>query len=106
LGATDSVDWKYFKTTTEAVEELKNDEYEIISLEQADESIMLNDFSPKSGTAYAIVLGNEVKGVDQNIIDLSDYCIEIPQFGTKHSFNVTVSNGIIIWDILLKMNRL
>jgi len=106
LGATDSVDWKYFKTTTEAVEELKNDEYGIISLEQADESIMLNDFSPKSGTAYAIVLGNEVKGVDQNIIDLSDYCIEIPQFGTKHSFNVTVSNGIIIWDILLKMNRL
>jgi len=106
LGATDSVDWKYFKTSTEAVEELKNDEYEIISLEQADESIMLNDFSPKSGTAYAIVLGNEVKGVDQNIIDLSDYCIEIPQFGTKHSFNVTVSNGIIIWDILLKMNRL
>ena len=106
LGATDSVDWKYFKTTTEAVEELKNDEYEIISLEQADESIMLNNFSPKSGTAYAIVLGNEVKGVDQNIIDLSDYCIEIPQFGTKHSFNVTVSNGIIIWDILLKMNRL
>ena len=106
LGATDSVDWKYFKTTTEAVEELKNDRYEIISLEQADESIMLNDFSPKSATAYAIVLGNEVKGVDQNIIDLSDYCIEIPQFGTKHSFNVTVSNGIIIWDILLKMNRL
>jgi len=106
LGATDSVDWKYFKTTTEAVEELKNDGYEIISLEQADESIMLNNFSPKSGTAYAIVLGNEVKGVDQNIIDLSDYCIEIPQFGTKHSFNVTVSNGIIIWDILLKMNRL
>jgi len=106
LGATDSVDWKYFKTTIEAVEELKNDGYEIISLEQADESIMLNNFSPKLNTSYAIVLGNEVKGVDQNIIDLSDYCIEIPQFGTKHSFNVTVSNGIIIWDILLKMNRL
>ncbi len=106
LGATDSVNWKYFKTATEAVEELKNDGYEIISLEQADESIMLNDFSPRSSTSYAIVLGNEVKGVDQNIIDLSDHCVEIPQFGTKHSFNVTVSNGIIIWDILLKMKRL
>lgn len=106
LGATDSVNWKYFKTATEAVEELKNDGYEIISLEQADESIMLNDFSPRSNTSYAIVLGNEVKGVDQNIIDLSDHCVEIPQFGTKHSFNVTVSNGIIIWDILLKMKRL
>jgi len=106
LGATDSVNWKYFKTTIEAVEELKNDGCKIISLEQADESIMLNDFSPKSDTSYAIVLGNEVKGVEQNIIDLSDYCVEIPQFGTKHSFNVTVSNGIMIWDILLKMKRL
>ena len=106
LGATDSVDWKYYKTTTEAVEGLKNDKYEIISLEQADESIMLNDFFPKSDTSYAIILGNEVKGVEQNIIDLSHHCVEIPQFGTKHSFNVTVSNGIMIWDILLKMKRL
>ena len=106
LGATDSVDWNYYKTTTEAIEELKNDGYEIISLEQADESIMLNDFSPKLNASYAIVLGNEVKGVEQNIIDLSDHCVEIPQFGTKHSFNVTVSNGIMIWDILLKMKRL
>jgi 23S rRNA (guanosine2251-2'-O)-methyltransferase len=106
LGATDSVDWKYFKTTEEAIIELKSKDYKIISLEQADKSIMLNDFVPTSNTSFAIILGNEVHGVDQRIIDLSDYCIEIPQFGTKHSFNVTVSNGIILWDILLKLNLL
>jgi tRNA G18 (ribose-2'-O)-methylase SpoU len=106
LGATDSVDWKYSETTTEAVEELKKKGYRIIALEQADQSIMLPDFHPVPEASYAIVLGNEVHGVEQKIVDLADFCIEIPQFGTKHSFNVTISNGIIIWDILLKMNRL
>jgi tRNA G18 (ribose-2'-O)-methylase SpoU len=106
LGATDSVDWKHFKTTGEAILELKSKNYKIIALEQADQSIMLNLFSPDPNNSYAIILGNEVHGIEQKIIDLSDYCVEIPQFGTKHSFNVTVSNGIVLWDILLKLNAL
>lgn len=106
LGATDSVDWKYFDTTMKAVEELKEKGVRIIALEQADNSIMLPDFVPGPNASYAIVLGNEVHGVEQKVVDAADFCIEIPQFGTKHSFNVTISNGIIIWDILLKMNRL
>jgi len=106
LGATDSVSWKYFAATINAIEELRKKGYKIISLEQADQSIMLSEFTPDPEDSYAIVLGNEVHGVDQKVIDISDYCIEIPQFGTKHSFNVTISNGIIIWDMLLKMNRL
>lgn len=106
LGATDSVDWKYFKTTQEAVLELQNKNYRIIALEQADKSIMLHKFEPTLNTSYGIVLGNEVHGIEQNIVEICDCCVEIPQFGTKHSFNVTVSNGIILWDILLKMNLL
>jgi tRNA G18 (ribose-2'-O)-methylase SpoU len=106
LGATDSVDWKHFKTTGEAILELKSKNYKIIALEQADKSILLNLFSPDPNNSYAIILGNEVHGIEQKIIDLSDYCVEIPQFGTKHSFNVTVSNGIVLWDILLKLNAL
>jgi tRNA G18 (ribose-2'-O)-methylase SpoU len=106
LGATDSVDWKYMKSTEEAVTELKESGYKIVALEQADKSIMLHHFKPDIKGAYAIILGNEVQGVQQKIVDISDYCIEIPQFGTKHSLNVTVSNGIALWDILLKMNAL
>lgn len=106
LGATDSVEWKYFETTEEAIEDLRKKGYLIIALEQADQSIKLPDFKPDPAASYAIVLGNEVHGVEQKIVDLADFCIEIPQFGTKHSFNVTISNGIIIWDILVKMNKL
>lgn len=106
LGATDSVAWKYVTTTIEAVQELKSTGYNIVALEQADKSIMLNHFTPDPKNAYAIILGNEVHGVEQKVVDLSDYCVEIPQFGTKHSLNVTVSNGIALWDILLKMNVL
>jgi len=106
LGATDSVDWKYFKTTEEAILELKSKNYKIIALEQADQSIMLNRFSPDPDHAHAIILGNEVHGIEQNVVDFSDFCVEIPQFGTKHSLNVTVSNGIILWDIMLKLNLL
>lgn len=105
LGATDSVRWEYFETTQEAIDMLKKRGYKIISLEQAEKSIMLNEFYPGLEENYAIVLGNEVKGVDQEIVNNSDFCIEIPQFGTKHSFNVTVSNGIILWDLLQKMKR-
>lgn len=106
LGATDSVEWKYMNSTEEAIHELKEKGYEIIALEQADGSIMLHQFKPDPKSAYAIVLGNEVRGVQQKIVDISDHCIEIPQFGTKHSLNVTVSNGIALWDMLLKLNVL
>ncbi|MCB2206757.1 MAG: RNA methyltransferase [Bacteroidetes bacterium] len=106
LGATDSVNWKYFKTTEQAILELKSKNYKTIALEQADQSIMLNRFSPDPEASYAIILGNEVHGIEQKIVDFSDFCVEIPQFGTKHSFNVTVSNGIVLWDILLKLNAL
>jgi 23S rRNA (guanosine2251-2'-O)-methyltransferase len=106
LGATDSVNWKYFKTTEEAISELKTKNYVIIALEQAEGSVMLNKFYPDPNQSYVVILGNEVHGIEQKIVDSSDHCVEIPQFGTKHSLNVTVSNGIILWDILLKLNVL
>jgi tRNA G18 (ribose-2'-O)-methylase SpoU len=105
LGATESVEWEYFEQTTHAIEKLKTAGYTILSLEQAENSVGLHEFYPVTNKKYAVVLGNEVKGVDQKIVNNSDFCIEIPQFGTKHSFNVTVSNGIVLWDLLLKMNR-
>jgi len=103
LGATESVDWEYFNKTKLAVEKLKNENYKIISIEQTENSTMLNDFYPEKGKKYAIILGNEVKGVEQDIINLSDMAIEIPQFGTKHSINISVANGIVVWDIFSKI---
>ena len=103
LGATQSVDWKYFKTTKEAVKKLKTEKYHIITLEQTRGSISLTGFYPEEKTGYALVFGNEVNGVDQEIIDISDTCIEIPQFGTKHSFNIAVSAGIVLWDFYTKL---
>ena len=97
LGAEDSVEWKYFNTALEAVESLKSDDYEVYSVEQAHGSTMLQNFTPINNKKYAVVLGNEVKGVHQEVIDASDGCLEIPQFGTKHSMNVSVTGGIIIW---------
>lgn len=97
LGAEDSVEWKYFDTVLEAVEVLKSDGYEVYSVEQAHGSTMLQEFIPKYNNRYAVILGNEVKGVHQEVIDVSDGCLEIPQFGTKHSMNVSVTAGIIIW---------
>lgn len=99
LGATETVSWKYFKSTREAIDELKANGYFIASIEQAKNSIMLNHFQ-KPGKPLALVFGNEVYGVEQDIIDQSDACIEIPQFGTKHSFNVSVSMGIVLWEML------
>jgi len=99
LGATETVSWKYFKTTQEAINELKSNHYYIASIEQAKDSVMLNKFQ-KSNQPMALVFGNEVYGVEQDIINQSDVCIEIPQFGTKHSFNVSVSMGIVLWEIL------
>jgi len=103
LGATESVMWKYFEKTEDAIIYLKNKGYIIISIEQVENSIMLQNFIPEKTKKYAFIFGNEIKGVQQSIVDISDYCIEIPQFGTKHSFNVTISVGIVLWDICVKM---
>ena len=105
LGSTDSVYWKYFKRTVDAVKQLKRDGYKIISIEQTDESIMLNDFHIDNNTKYALIFGHEIKGVDQAIVNESDLSIEIPQFGTKHSFNISVSVGIVLWDLIKKIKK-
>ena len=97
LGAEDSVSWRYFPSALEAVESLRADGYEVYAVEQAHGSTMLQHFKPLPGRKYAVILGNEVKGVHQEVIDASDGCLEIPQFGTKHSMNVSVTAGIIIW---------
>ena len=97
LGAEDSVEWKAFASAQEAVVALKQAGYKIYSVEQAHGSTMLNDFMPSKGQKYAVILGNEVKGVHQEVVDASDGCLEIPQYGTKHSLNVSVAAGIIIW---------
>jgi 23S rRNA (guanosine2251-2'-O)-methyltransferase len=99
LGATETVTWKHFKTTQEAIDELKSNNYFIASIEQAKDSIMLNKFQ-KPKQPIALVFGNEVYGVEQEVINQSDACIEIPQYGTKHSFNVSVSMGIVLWEML------
>ncbi len=103
LGATDSMKWKYSENTEDAMMELKDRGYELIALEQADKSISLKDFIPEKKRKLALIFGNEVRGVDQHIIDLCDECIEIPQYGTKHSFNISVSVGIVLWDLVNKL---
>lgn len=103
LGATESVDWKYFEDVQKAINDLKEKKYKIISVEQVENPVYLNDFKPSKEEKYAIVLGNEVEGVNQDIIVQSDYCIEVPQFGTKHSINVSVCAGIIVWDMFVKL---
>jgi 23S rRNA (guanosine2251-2'-O)-methyltransferase len=102
LGATESVEWKYFESTRDALAVLRQKGYAIISVEQTRGSLSLSDFYPDKTTRYALVFGNEVRGVDQDVIDNSDACIEIPQFGTKHSFNIAVSAGIVLWDFCSK----
>ena len=97
LGAEESVSWKYFKTAVEAVKELKKQGYTVYSVEQVEHSTKLQTFVPEKGQKYAVVMGNEVKGVHQEVVDASDGCLEIPQLGTKHSMNVSVTAGIIIY---------
>jgi len=99
LGATESVEWSYFKTTADAVKELKREGYRIIAVEQAEGSVELQDFVPEKDGKYALVFGHEVNGVSQEVVDMSDMCVEIPQFGTKHSFNIAVSAGIVLWEV-------
>jgi 23S rRNA (guanosine2251-2'-O)-methyltransferase len=102
LGATESVMWKYFEKTTDAIKQLKNSGYIVIAIEQTDSSISLSDFKPEKNNKYAVVFGNEVKGVEDEVLNICDNCIEIPQFGTKHSLNVSVTAGIVIWDFFNK----
>jgi len=103
LGATESVDWVHLESTEELIRELKSEGRKILSVEQADKSISLSEFQPVSGERYVVVFGNEVKGVQQSVIDLSDECLEIPQYGTKHSLNISVSCGIVLWDLFSKL---
>ncbi len=98
LGATESVDWKYFATTQEAIADLKAKGFTIVAVEQTTDSVFLNDFKLDSQKKYAFVLGHEVKGVQQAVVDICDFTIEIPQFGTKHSFNISVTTGILLWE--------
>jgi 23S rRNA (guanosine2251-2'-O)-methyltransferase len=103
LGATQSVEWIHFDTTVNAVSFLKEDGYEIIAVEQASGSTMLHQFLPTKDKKYALVFGNEVNGVNEEVMKIIDECIEIPQFGTKHSFNITISAGIVLWDFFAKL---
>jgi len=103
LGATESVEWEYVADTLELVEKLKKEKVKVLSIEQAENSTMLNEFTPEQNQKYAIVMGNEVKGVQQEVVSASDFCIEIPQLGTKHSLNISVSCGVVLWDMFNKM---
>lgn len=105
LGAEDSVEWSYHKSIIEAINKLKDKGYKICSIEQVQNSINLSQFIINSDNKYAIIMGNEVKGVNQEVIDISDCCIEIPQCGTKHSLNVSISAGIVMWDFFKQMNK-
>ena len=102
LGATQSVSWQHFENTTDAIAALRADGYEIIAIEQASGSTMLHTFQPLSDRKYALIFGNEVNGVDEEVMKIVDKCIEIPQFGTKHSFNITISAGVVLWDFFAK----
>lgn len=102
LGATETVNWKYFSHTTEAISELKASGYRIVAVEQAEGSVELQNFEVKPETKYALIFGHEVNGVSEEVIGMCDECIEIPQFGTKHSFNIAVSAGIVLWELSTK----
>lgn len=104
LGATSSVNWQHYPTTLEAIHQLRVDGYLIIAIEQAVDSTKLHEFEPIPGEKYALIFGNEVNGVADEVMEQIDGCIEIPQFGTKHSFNIVVSAGIILWDFFSKLN--
>ena len=104
LGATDSVAWEYRKDTRLLVEELKSS-FQCLAIEQTENAEMLDDFTIRSDSRYALIFGNEVKGVSQEVIDVCHGVLEIPQFGTKHSLNIAVSAGIVVWDIWAKNKK-
>lgn len=103
LGATDSVDWEHEKDTLALIKRLKGNGYKIVALEQAENSVTLEAFQPDPDQKYAIIFGNEVFGVDQEVVSQSDVCVEIPQYGTKHSLNISVSIGVVLWDFFTKV---
>ncbi len=104
LGATQSIDWRYENDILKAINDLKREGYKIIAIEQAEESTFLNNFTLSQEEKYALIFGNEVNGVSEKAMAMIDECIEIPQFGTKHSFNIVVSAGIVLWDFYAKLN--
>ena len=106
LGATESVDWEYRKNTLELVDELKQSGVKIVSVEQAENAVMLNDYQVIAEETVVLIFGNEVKGVSQEVVTASDVILEIPQFGTKHSLNISVSTGVVVWDIWSKQSAL
>lgn len=103
LGATESVDWEYRKNTIGLIEELKEEGYKIICIEQVDEGVSLQDFMPYKDSKYCLIFGNEVFGVGDDVVAAAGTCLEIPQFGTKHSLNISVSIGIVLWDFFKKL---
>lgn len=106
LGATESVDWSYRENCLEVVEALQDEGVVALAVEQAENAVMLDDFSPEKGKTYALVFGNEVKGVQQEVVSACDGVIEIPQHGTKHSLNISVSAGVVLWDLFAKLKAL
>lgn len=103
LGATQSVEWRYFERTEDAVAALRAQGYQVVAVEQAEDSTYLHEFSPMPNTGYALIFGNEVNGVSDEVMADIDTCLEIPQFGTKHSFNIVISAGIVLWDLYAKL---
>ncbi|HPB89799.1 MAG TPA: TrmH family RNA methyltransferase, partial [Bacteroidales bacterium] len=97
-----SMEWEHFESTAEAVRRLKEEGYVIVSVEQTEHSTLLQDFRPAEGARYAFIFGNEVRGVQQEVVNMSNICLEIPQYGTKHSLNVSVSIGVVLWDVVSK----
>lgn len=103
LGATDSVVWEHRESTLELLEELREEGYTSLAVEQAENAVMLNDFKVEENKKYALIFGNEVKGVSQEVVSASDLVLEIPQYGTKHSLNISVSVGVVVWDLWAKL---
>ena len=99
LGAEESIEWSYYPTTAECISKLRDEGYRILAIEQVEGAVMLDHFQAEEGIKYAIVFGNEVMGVEQSVVDMCDGAIEIPQVGTKHSLNVSVSGGVVLWEI-------
>ena len=105
LGATESVAWEYVEDTLELIQKLKDSKIKVLAIEQAENSTKLDTFYPKKDQKYAIVMGNEVKGVQQEVVNAAHLCLEIPQLGTKHSLNISVTTGVVIWDLFVKMKK-
>jgi len=105
LGAEETVEWHYYADTLDAIQKLKRDGYILYAVEQAEGSVLLNDVSLDSTKKYALILGHEVKGIQQTVVNECDYCVEIPQFGTKHSLNIAVAGGIAIWDFFKQLSK-